>query len=144
MKISHILATKAPGVYTISPDQTLKEVVVMLAQHNIGVLVVVDPAGQLVGIISERDIIRQAAKQDDFLSEPVSVAMTHRVITGVPQDDLMSVIHTMTERRFRHLPIMDQGKLIGMISVTDLMKAQRDEYRGEVETLEAQLLADEI
>jgi CBS domain-containing protein len=143
MKISRILATKGKTVYTIGPEQTLRDVAIILAQHNIGVLVVMDSAGQLVGIISERDIIRQAAKREDVLSILVSEAMTRHVITGVPQDDIMSVIHTMTERHFRHLPIMDQGKLVGMISVGDIMKAQRDQYRGEVDTLETQLLAGE-
>jgi CBS domain-containing protein len=143
MKISRVLATKGTTVHTIGPEQTLQDVVVMLAQHNIGALVVIDTAGQLAGIISERDIIRQAAKREDFLTTPVSEAMTKHVITGVPQDDIISVIHTMTERRFRHLPIMDQGRLVGMISIGDVIKAQRDQYRGEVETLETQLLAGE-
>jgi CBS domain-containing protein len=143
MKVRRILATKGGGVFTIRPDQTLKEVVVMLAQHNIGALVVVEGDEQLVGIISERDVIRQAARRDDFLSQTVGEVMTKQVITGMPQDDVMSVVHTMSERRFRHLPIVEQGRLVGMISVTDIIRVQRDEYRGEVETLEAQLLAEE-
>jgi CBS domain-containing protein len=143
MKVRRILTTKGGGVFTIRPDQTLKEVVVMLAQHNIGALVVVEGDEQLVGIISERDVIRQAARRDDFLSQTVGEVMTKQVITGMPQDDVMSVVHTMSERRFRHLPIVEQGRLVGMISVTDIIRVQRDEYRGEVETLEAQLLAEE-
>ena len=143
MKVRRILATKGSGVFTIGPEQTLKEAVVMLAQHNIGALVVVEGDEQLVGIISERDVIRQAARRDDFLGQTVGEVMTKQVITGMPQDDVMSVVHTMSERRFRHLPIVEQGRLVGMISVTDIIRVQRDEYRGEVETLEAQLLAEE-
>lgn len=143
MKVRRILATKGSRVFTIRPEQTLKEAVVMLAQHNIGALVVVDGEEQLVGIISERDVIRQAARRDDVLSQTVGEVMTKDVITGMPQDDVMSVVHTLSERRFRHLPIVEQGRLVGMISVTDIIRVQRDEYRGEVETLEAQLLAEE-
>jgi CBS domain-containing protein len=143
MKVRRILATKGGGVFTIGPDQTLKEVVVLLAQHNIGALPVVEGDEHLVGIISERDIIRQAARRDDFLTQTVAEVMTSPVITGMPQDDVMSVVHTMSERRFRHLPIVEQGRLVGMISVTDIIRVQRDEYRGEVETLEAQILAEE-
>lgn len=143
MKVRRILATKGAGVFTIRPDQTLKEAVVMLAQHNIGALVVVEGDEQLAGIISERDVIRQAARRDDFLAQTVAEVMTRDVVTGMPQDDVMSVVHTMSERRFRHLPIVEQGRLVGMISVTDIIRVQRDEYRGEVETLEAQLLAEE-
>ncbi len=65
-------------------------------------------------------------------------------MVGLPQDDIMSVAHVMTERRFRHLPIVDDdGKVIGMISIGDVMKAQRDEYRGEIDTLETQIMAGE-
>lgn len=69
--------------------------------------------------------------------------MTREVVTGMPQDDLYSVMHTMTERRFRHLPVVDEGKLVAMVSIGDVLKAQRDEYRGEIDTLETQILADE-
>jgi CBS domain-containing protein len=69
--------------------------------------------------------------------------MTKEVITGVPEDDIMSVVHTMTERRFRHLPIVDADQLIGVISIGDILKAQRDMYRGEIDTLETQILAQD-
>jgi CBS domain-containing protein len=69
--------------------------------------------------------------------------MTKNVITGVPQDDLRVVAGTMTERRFRHLPIMDKGQLIGIISIGDVVKAQRDQYEGEIDTLHTQILAGE-
>lgn len=144
MKVKRILATKSGSVITIRPDQPIRDAVALLAQHNIGALVVV-AAGDAspVGIISERDIIRRAAENEGVFSENVETIMTREVVTGVPQDDLYSVMHTMTERRFRHLPVVDEGKLVGIVSIGDVLKAQRDEYRGEIDTLETQILADE-
>src|SRR4029434_9070398 len=110
----------------------------------IGALVVLDDARQLIGILSERDIIRAAPMNEAIFSQLVSEVMTREIITAVPQDDLMSVANTMTEMRIRHLPVVDQGRLVGIVSIGDVVKAQRDQYRGEVETLQTQLLADEI
>ncbi|MBP7998363.1 MAG: CBS domain-containing protein [Chloroflexi bacterium] len=143
MKVQLILATKVKGVITITPEKTLKDAAALLAQHRIGVLIVLNETGQISGILSERDIIREAAHNDQVLSQTVSHVMTQNVITGTPDDDIYSVAHLMTERRFRHLPILDEGQLVGLISIGDIMKAQRDAYRGEVNTLEMQLLADE-
>ena len=143
MKIRRLLATKSSEVITIGPQQAVRDAVALLAEHNIGALVVVDGAGAPVGIISERDIIRRAASSEALFEQPVRELMTADVITGMPQDDLYSVIHTMTEKRFRHLPIMDDDQLVGIISIGDVVKAQRDNYRGEIDTLETQLMADE-
>ena len=143
MNVTRILATKGRSVITIRPEQSIREAITLLAKHNIGALVAVDAAGQPVGMLSERDIIRAAAKNEQVFSQVVSELMTTNVITGMPQSDLPAVAHTMTERRFRHLPIMDAGKLIGMVSIGDVVKAQRDQYEGEVDTLLTQLLADE-
>lgn len=144
MKVKRLLATKSGPVITIRPDQPIRDAVALLSQHNIGALVVIAPGGELpVGIISERDVIRRAAENENVFSESVRDIMTKEVITGMPQDDLYSVIHTMTERRFRHLPVVDGEKLVGIISIGDVMKAQRDAYRGEIDTLETQILADE-
>jgi CBS domain-containing protein len=140
MKVRTILSTKGMNVITIHPDQTLKEALILLAEHNIGALVVVNKAKQPVGIVSERDIIRAAARHDDVFSWTVSKVMTEDLITGVPQDDLISVAHTMTEKRFRHLPIMDQGELVGIVSIGDVVKAQRDQYKGEIDTLQTQII----
>jgi CBS domain-containing protein len=137
MKIQTILATKGANILTVRANQTLKEAVVLLAKHKIGALIVVDEAGKLAGILSERDVIREAAQRDDALARPVSEVMTKAVVTGTPQDDLRSVMQTMTERRFRHMPIMDGGQLAGIISIGDVVKAQLDEYEGEIESLRA-------
>lgn len=141
MKVSRILSTKSRGVITIRPNQTIRDVVGLLTRHNIGALVVVDEADSVVGIISERDVIRLASQEENILALPVHEVMTKEVITGMPQDDIISVAHMMTERRFRHLPIVEQGRLVGIISIGDVLKAQRDEYHGEIETLETQILA---
>ncbi|MCI0580987.1 MAG: CBS domain-containing protein [Chloroflexi bacterium] len=144
MKISRILSTKSREVLTARPEQSLRDVVDLLVKHNIGALVVLDEEERLVGIISERDVIRRLASHADALSLTVDEVMTRRVIVGMPQDDVMSVANTMTEKRFRHLPILDKGRLVGIISIGDIIKAQRDAYRGEIDTLETQIMADQV
>lgn len=144
MKVTRILATKSGDVITIEPDSLIRDAVGLLAKHNIGALIVVAPGEEKpIGIITERDVIRRAAENEDVLTERVVDIMTKAVTVGLPQDDLYSVMNTMTEKRFRHLPIMDQGRLIGIVSIGDVLKAQRDAYRGEIDTLETQILADE-
>ena len=142
MNIASLLASKGNKVITIQPEQTVRQAVVLLVEHNIGAVVVVDPTRQPVGILSERDIVRAALRNDRVFSEPVAVLMTRDVILGLPQDDLGSVGNTMTERRIRHLPVMEGGKLVGIVSIGDIVKAQRDQYLGEVETLQTQLLSE--
>jgi CBS domain-containing protein len=139
MNIASLLATKGSRVITIRPGQTVREVLALLATHNIGALVVVDEQLAPVGIVSERDIVRAAAHSEDVFSRPIASIMTKEVIIGGPHDDLVAVGNTMTERRIRHLPIVDGGQLVGIISLGDVVKAQRDQYRGEVDTLSIQL-----
>jgi CBS domain-containing protein len=131
------------SVVTVRPDQTIREAIALLAKHNIGALVAVDAENRPVGILSERDITRQLARNEDLFTLLVSDLMTKDVITGMPQDDLKSVANTMTDKRIRHLPIVDQGKLCGIISIGDVVKTQRDQYMGEVDTLQTQILADQ-
>lgn len=142
MNIAHLLAGKGRGVVTIGPEDSIRQALGLLAQHNIGALIVVDNRQQPVGILSERDIVREAARNEGMFAQPVSAFMTRNVIIGAPQDDVQAVAHTMTERRIRHVPVMDQGVLVGIVSIGDLVKAQRDEYLGELETLQTQLLAN--
>jgi CBS domain-containing protein len=143
MKISSILATKSHEIVTIGPEQTIQEVVELFIHHNIGALPVLDETGKLVGIISERDIVRAMSVSDQIGKTAVRDTMRRRVIVSLPQDDIISVAHTMTENRFRHLPVVDGDRLIGIISIGDILKAQRDTYRGEIDTLETQIMADE-
>lgn len=139
MKIETILATKGKNVVTVRATQSLQEAIAVLVQHNIGALVVVDEADRPVGIISERDVVRLAARGPASFAQPVSEAMTKAVIVGSPGDDVESVMKTMTEKRFRHLPIMERGALIGIVSIGDMVKAQIEQYQGEIETLETQI-----
>jgi CBS domain-containing protein len=143
MKVQTILATKGTTVVTVRPQQSLREAARLLADHNIGALVAVNEAGEIAGILSERDIIRAAARLDEALSRPVSEIMTKEVIVGQPNDDLIAVANAMTERRFRHLPIVERGEMVGIISMGDIVKSQRDQYKGEIDTLETQIIADE-
>ena len=142
MKVSRILATKPERIITIADDAIIGTAVTRLAEHEIGALIVVNESGSLCGILSERDIVRWSATNENVFSQPVGDVMTQDVVVGLPQDDIMSVAHVMTERRFRHLPVVDENKkVIGMISIGDVMKAQRDAYRGEIDTLETQIMA---
>jgi CBS domain-containing protein len=136
------LSTKKAGVITIEPEQLVREAVRLLASHRIGALVVVDTERRVVGILSERDIIWNAAENELIFSQPVQTIMTRDVVVAMPQDEVMSIAHTMTEGRFRHLPIVDGGELVGMVSIGDVLKTQRDAYRGEIDTLETQILAE--
>ncbi len=139
MQISTILATKDSTVVTVRPDQTVREAVALLADKRIGAVVVVDEANRPIGIVSERDVVRVLAQNDHVLSEPVSRVMTIDVIIARPGDDSKAVSKTMTVKRFRHLPVMDHGELVGIISIGDVVKAQLDEYEGEIETLQTRV-----
>ena len=140
MNIANVLARKGPKVITIRPDQTIRQALQLLAEHNIGALVVVADGGDPVGILSERDIVREAARNEAVFSLVVSTIMTRDVIIGTPQDDLVSASSTMTEKRIRHLPIVDRGRLVGMVSIGDIVKARRNELQGEVDTLQTQVM----
>jgi|SRR6267378_2654076 CBS domain-containing protein len=143
MDIARILATKGDTAVTVRPEQNIREALTLLGRHNIGALIVVDTAGAPVGILSERDIVREAAKNEAVFTRRVVDLMTRDVITGQPHDDLTAVAHTMTEKRIRHLPVMDKGKLVGIVSIGDILKVQRDHYRGEADTLQAMILDTE-
>src|SRR5260370_2866227 len=126
-----ILTTKGGKAVTVRTEQNSREALAVLARHNSGALIVADAAGKPVGILSERDIVREAAKNEAVFARRVGDLMTRDVIMGQPHDDLQAVANTMTEKRIRHLPVMDKGKLVGIVSIGDGGKAQRDHYRGE-------------
>jgi len=136
MNIAGILATKGDKVVTIRAEQSIREALGLLAQHNIGALVVVDDARRPIGVLSERDIVRTAARNEAVFGLLVSHLMTRDLILGTPGDDLGAVGSTMVTRRIRHLPIMDGGKLVGIVTIGDVVKAQRDHFQGEVDTLQ--------
>ena len=136
MNIASILATKGDKVITVRPEQTIRDALGVLAQHNIGCLVVVDESRRPVGMLSERDIVRTAVKNEALFTHTVSELMTRNLILGTPGDDISAAGSTMVERRIRHLPVMDGGKLVGIVTIGDIMKAHRDALLGEVDTLQ--------
>ena len=143
MKVADVLASKGGSVITIFPHQTIKEAVDLMEAHNIGGLVVVNQNGEIRGIITERDLIRYAADKNPTFSAQVGNIMTSNVIVGMMQDEIDAVAHTMTEKRFRHLPIVEEGKLVGILTIGDVVKAQRDRYEGELHTLQMQIIAED-
>jgi CBS domain-containing protein len=143
MKVQTVLARKGMQVFTITPEKMIRQAVEVMVQRNVGALVVVDAAGAPIGILTERDVIRGLTTDETVARRSVADLMTHDLITGSPQDDLHSLAHTMTERRFRHIPIVQDEALVGIISIGDIVKAQRDQYRGEIDTLETQIMADQ-
>lgn len=131
MLVREILAHKGQVVHTCSPDDSLAEVVDLLVGHNIGSLVVMDE-GQMVGIITERDILRACATTRGPLQGlRVRDRMTRCPIVASPEDDVADVMCIMTERRIRHLPVVSSGRLMGIISIGDTVKAQHDELCRE-------------
>ena len=141
MKVRNILATKGGRVITSAPEETVRRAVALLVEQRIGAVVVTDAAGQLVGILSERDVMHAAAEDESVFGQPVGAIMTREVVIGMPQDDVLAVAHTMLEKRFRHLPIVEEGRLVGIISIGDVLKTQRDAYQGEIDTLETRIIA---
>lgn len=140
MKLETVLAAKGPGVVTTRAETPIAEAIALLSSHNIGALVVVDAAGGPSGILSERDIIRHLAASGRPSEATVGDWMTQPVTVATPADDVDSVLRTMTARRFRHVPVVDGARLVGIVTIGDLVKAERDEYLGAIETLETQLM----
>ena len=139
MNIASILARKGARVVTCGPDHSIRQALSLLAEHNIGALVVVDETGRPAGMLSERDVVREAARDERLFARRVGEIMTRDVIVGVPEDDLRAVRHTMTERRIRHVPVVVDGRLVGIVSIGDVVKAELDQYLGEVDTLQTQV-----
>ncbi|MCS7305719.1 MAG: CBS domain-containing protein [Thermoguttaceae bacterium] len=130
MLLQTILQRKGGMVYTIRPDATLQDVLYRLIHHGIGALVVTSTGeqdGQVLGIITERDILRTCASGVGALSAlRVSDHMTRQLFTGSPEDPIEEAMRLMTEKRIRHLPILSEGRLVGLVSIGDVVKAQHD------------------
>ena len=136
MLIAQILAGKGSKVIATRPDATIAEVAGLLKQKRIGALVVTDADGRLCGIISERDLARGLADHGAGLLEmKVAELMTADVVTCAPEDGLETLMQTMTERRFRHLPVVRDGELIGIISIGDVVKHRLQELEAETHML---------
>lgn len=138
MLINTILNEKGHKVETISDEMTLLEAAKFLDQKRIGAIVAVDATGELCGVLSERDIVRRFARNaEKTCTMTVAQAMTRGVITASPSEDVDTCLGRMTDRRIRHLPVVDGGKLIGIISIGDLVKYKIDAVLAEAEAMEA-------
>ncbi|MFN2377455.1 MAG: CBS domain-containing protein [Candidatus Binatia bacterium] len=137
MKILDIRKSAPVALQTASPDHTVHEVIQLLCRHNIGALPVLDVEGTLVGIVSERDVLRLCAREDceAALKMKVREVMTPEVVIGVPDDSLDYVMRVMTERRIRHLPVIEQRRLVAIVSIGDVVKAQYEEKETEIRFL---------
>jgi CBS domain-containing protein len=123
MTVGIILAAKGREVATIEPGATLKSAVALLAEKRIGAVLVLGADNRIVGILSERDIVRAVAESGAAaLDEPVSRSMTRKVSTCTESETIASLMERMTEGKFRHLPVVDQGRLVGIISIGDVVK----------------------
>jgi len=135
MTLHEILARKGSDVYTVGPDVTLDVVVCRLVEKNCGSLVVQDESKNsqpLIGIITERDILRVCcAKKKQYGDVTVAEVMTTDVITGSPSDTVNDTMGLLTRNRIRHLPVVESGMLVGMISIGDVVKAQFDRLQLE-------------
>lgn len=136
-KVKEILMTKGPHVHHIKPQQLIREAARLMAEHNIGILPVVNDANKLLGLISERDIVREAVYSDGPLfDKTVKSIMTTNIIVATSDDELASLIEAMLTKNFRHLPVIDdEGLLIGVLSIKDILKTLRTLYEGEIHHL---------
>lgn len=136
MFVEQILAEKGHDAFTVKAGATIAELVATLAEHNIGAVLVLDDAGNLSGIISERDVVRQLARTDEgLLAKSVAALMTKSPQTCAPSDTIDTAMARMTRGRFRHLPVMDNGRLIGVISIGDVVKRKIEEAEQEAGAL---------
>ncbi|MGO9007894.1 MAG: CBS domain-containing protein [Beijerinckiaceae bacterium] len=132
MTIARIIATKGREVVTTQPHMTLREVAGVLAARGIGAVVVADVQGTVLGILSERDVVRAVGRGGPAaLDDAVSVHMTARVITATEGESVPAIMEKMTNGRFRHVPIVKEGKLAGIISIGDVVKYRLAEMEHE-------------
>ena len=137
MRIGEIIKAKASqDIVTIAPDAGVRELIAKLAEHNIGALIVSSDGQSLDGIVSERDVVRRLHSDGTVINNVVSAIMTDVVETCAPEDDLDAVMHTMTERRFRHIPVVQGGALVGIISIGDVVKHKIGQLEFERDQLD--------
>jgi CBS domain-containing protein len=135
MTLKAILKYKPAGFIAVAPDARISEVVTILAEKHIGAVLVTDGT-QLVGILSERDVVRSLAEQGaSTLDQPASALMTSNPSTATPEITVEQAMGLMTIGRFRHLPIIENGQLTGLVSIGDVVKAMIEQSQQEVETL---------
>ena len=136
MEIRDFLENKKRPVITIGPDNSLLDAVKKLVDHNIGALPVCNEKGKILGIVSERDLLRECSKHvADIRSIKVQDAMTENIAISVINDDVNYVMDVMAQMNIRHLPIMDGEKLQGMISARDIIESQLEESKAKIRFL---------
>lgn len=132
MQIAQLLRRKGPDVATVAPDRSVREALALLAEHGIGALVVSAGGDAVDGIVSERDVVRALhASGPDVLDGPVSALMTADVHTCPPGASVHDLARTMTDHRVRHVPVVEDGRLLGIVSIGDVVKARLDELEQE-------------
>ena len=132
MNVKTILSLKGSQVTTIEPHATLEAAVAMLAKHRIGALVVLGADQRLIGILSERDIVRVLAEQGaGALKQPLAQVMTRKVVTCSQTDTVDVLMQRMTTGKFRHVPVLEQDRLVGIISIGDVVKHRLSEIEHE-------------
>ena len=140
MTVSIILASKGREVVSVEPNAALSSAIALLAEKRIGAVVVLGVDRRIVGILSERDIVRALAERGaGALDEPVSRVMTRKVSTCSANEAVPSIMERMTEGKFRHLPVLDQGRLVGIVSIGDVVK-----HRVQAMELESAAMRDYI
>ncbi|HXQ17906.1 MAG TPA: CBS domain-containing protein [Caulobacteraceae bacterium] len=142
MLVSQILKQKGDMVFTASPTDSVAAVAALLVARRVGAMVVLDQDRDVAGIVSERDIVRIVAERGaDGLTEPVTACMTKDVVFADPAETVDQLLERMTDRRIRHLPVCQEGRLIGIVSIGDLVKSKIAETVAEAETLKAYISA---
>lgn len=136
MTVLRILSVKGRAVVTVSPDATIQQVAALLSKRGIGAAVVSGGAGDVLGIISERDVVHAIAERGAAaLAENVRAHMTERVITAHEKTTIESLMRTMTTGRFRHVPVIEEGALCGLVSIGDVVKHRLEEFEAEQQAL---------
>lgn len=136
MRIADVLSNKGAAVATIAPETTVSQLLASLAALNIGAMVVVGADG-LAGIVSERDVVRELHKRGGgLLGQPVSEIMTTVLATCTPRDTVDHLVVLMTQNRVRHVPVIDDGRLAGIVSIGDIVKTRMEELETEQQQLQ--------
>jgi CBS domain-containing protein len=142
MFVSNILSQKGGLVFSVSPGTTVAQVTQQLSTRRIGSVLVIDRGDAVIGIVSERDIVRALANNGPKALElEVAEIMTRDVTTCDPDDPIEHVMQVMTRGRFRHLPVVRKGELLGLVSIGDVVKARLEETQHETEALKAYIVA---
>jgi CBS domain-containing protein len=137
MRISDVLQIKGEDVVTISPDAAVSELVALLGQHNIGAVVVSTGERVVSGIVSERDVVRGLGRGENVLEQRVGDIMTADVRTAGPSDSVNDLMKLMTDHRIRHVPVVVDGRLHGIVSIGDVVKSRMGELEFEREQLQS-------